>query len=57
MTPRRTSQLLVILAALFGVLAFVCACQSRPTAFPAGISLERWMRENTETEFPKLAEP
>lgn len=32
MTTRRTSQLLILLAALFGVLAFVCACRSHSVA-------------------------
>jgi len=70
MTARRTSQILVLLAALFGVLAFVCACSvaggndpGRPgsmrratTDFPNGPSLEAWMAEQP-TEFPKLSEP
>lgn len=56
MTTRRVSQLLVLLAALFGVLAFVCAgCASRrflvhgssfPVDYPNGPSIEAWMREN-----------
>lgn len=57
MTPRRTSQILVLLAALFGVAAFVCACRSsRPADFPNGPSLEAWMAEEP-AEFPKLTEP
>lgn len=57
MTTRRTSQVLVLLAALFGVLAFVCACRTaRPDNFPNGPSLEEWMAEQP-TEFPKLSEP
>lgn len=45
MTARRTSQLLVLLAALFGVLAFGCQCASQKRA------------AEEPTEFPKLSEP
>ena len=56
MTARRTSQILVLLAALFGVLAFVCACASKKSDYPNGPTLEQWMAEEP-TEFPKLSEP
>ena len=56
MTTTRTSQLLVLLAALFGVFAFICACVSQPKDYPNGPTLEQWMAEEP-TEFPKLSEP
>lgn len=56
MNARRTSQLLVMLAALFGVAAFLCACASKQRDFPNGPTLEQWMAEEP-TEFPKLSEP
>lgn len=56
MNPRITSQVLVLLVGLFGVLAFVCACRSKPDHFPTGPSLEAWMAEEP-TEFPKLTDP
>lgn len=54
MSTRRTSQILVILAALFGVLMLICACASKRD--PIGPTLEEWMAEEP-TEFPKLSEP
>ena len=71
MNARRTSQLLVLLVGLFGVLAFVCQCAHEPASnFPNGPTLEDWMRaggipfrvtpfinHEEETEFPKLSEP
>ena len=53
---RKTSQIFVLLVGPFGVLAFVCACRSKPADFPNGPTLEQWMAEQP-TEFPKLSEP
>ena len=56
MTTRRTSQILVVLAGIFGVLAFVCACASKKKYDPNGPTPEEWRAEES-TEFPKLSEP
>lgn len=56
MTASRTSQILVLLVGLFGVLMFVCACKSKPDHFPNGPTLEKWVADEP-TEFPKLSEP
>lgn len=73
MTARRTSQLLVLLAGLFGVLAFVCACASCSVAGGNDLGHPGSQRRATTdfpngpsleawmaeqpTEFPKLSEP
>lgn len=68
MTPRRTSQVLVLLAGLFGVLAFVCACCSsvaggsdpgRPGSMRRATMNPGPMDRATadeQTEFPKLTD-
>lgn len=56
MNERRTSQFLILLAALFGLLAFGCQCASQRRDYPNGPTLEQWMAEEP-TEFPKLSEP
>ena len=48
MTTRRTSQILLALTALFGVLAFVCAmcsCQVSRGERVDGMSMESWLEE------------
>jgi len=66
LNARRTSQILILLAGLFGVLAFLCACSvaggrdpGRPGSLDRATMNPGSMRRATaeeEAEFPKLSE-